>query len=127
METVKEMTRSVRNDLVPQFSILRRVPVRYRRILPLGIMKRYQCAVVGAAHGILTVAITDRQNTSILEVLSRLTGHPIFPVWVDPTRMRLFIRRIERYQCRKSSIRRQFFILDPLQVHTMVMFLTSQN
>jgi hypothetical protein len=59
-------------------------------------MKRHQCVVVGAAKGALTVAITDQQDHWILELLSRVTGCAIFPVWVHPARMRLLLRRLER-------------------------------
>ena len=72
--------------------------MRYRRMLPLTIMKHFQCIVVGSAQGVLTVAITDRQNTSVIESLRRITGQPIFPVLIDPNRMRLLIQRIERYE-----------------------------
>jgi type II secretion system (T2SS) protein E len=89
---------NVRGSLIPQYLVLRRVPMRYRRILPLTVMKRFQCIVIGSAPGVLTVAITDRQNTPVIESLRRFTGKAIFPVLIDPTRMRLLIQRIERYE-----------------------------
>jgi hypothetical protein len=59
-------------------------------------MKQFQCIVVGSVPGVLTVAITDRQNTLVIESLKQFTGQAIFPVLIDPTRMRLLIQRIER-------------------------------
>ncbi len=103
MGTMKNIADNVRGSLIPQLFALRRVPMRYRRILPLVIMKRYQCIVVGSAPGVLTVAITDRQNTSIIESLRGFTGQAIFPVLIDPTRMRLLIQRIERYEQSRSA------------------------
>src|SRR5438876_3819185 len=81
---------------IPQLSELRHAPLRYRHILPLTIMKRHQCIVVGATQGKLTVAITDRQNMDVIETLSRYTGKTIFPVIIDTKRMHLLIQRIER-------------------------------
>ncbi len=86
MGNMKDIADSVRGNLIPQLYILRRVPMRYSRILPLTIMKRFQCIVVGSAQGVLTVAITDRQNISVIESLRRITGQAIFPVLIDPTR-----------------------------------------
>ena len=98
MGNMKDIADSVRGNLIPQLYILRRVPMRYSRILPLTIMKRFQCIVVGSAQGVLTVAITDRQNISVIESLRKITGQAIFPVLIDPTRMRLLIQRVERYE-----------------------------
>ena len=98
MGSMKDIADNVRGNLIPQLYVLRRVPTRYRRMLPLTIMKRFQCIVVGSAQGVLTVAITDRQNTSVIESLRRITGQAIFPVLIDPNRMRLLIQRIERYE-----------------------------
>ena len=95
---MKDIADSVRGNLIPQLYVLRRVPMRYRRMLPLTIIKRFQCIVVGSAQGVLTVAITDRQNTSVIESLRSITGQAIFPVLIDPTRMRLLIQRVERYE-----------------------------
>jgi len=98
MGNMKDIADSVRGNLIPQLYVLRRVPMRYRRTLPLTIMKRFQCIVVGSAQGVLTVAITDRLNTSVIELLRSITGQAIFPVLIDPTRMRLLLQRVERYE-----------------------------
>jgi MshEN domain len=100
---LKELVDNVRGSLIPQFSDLRRVPARYRQVLPWPIMKRYQCLVVGSEPGILTVAITVRHNTSMLEALQKFTGQAIFPVLIDPGRMRLLLLRMERCYQRESS------------------------
>ncbi len=83
---------------IPQLNTLRRVPPRCRRLLPLRIMQHYKCIVVGAAPGVLTVAIADRQNIAAIESLRKYTGQNIFPVLIDPDRMCLLIRRIERFE-----------------------------
>jgi hypothetical protein len=137
MGNMKDIADSVRGSLIPQLYVLRRVPLRYRRMLPLPIMKRFQCMVVGSAQGVLTVAITDRQNTSAIESLRKITGQAIFPVLIDPDRMRLLIQRIERCEQNKQAFyattrqaREQayyFYIKRELMVSSIMMLLTSQR
>ncbi len=112
MGTMKDIADNVRGSLIPQLYVLRRV--------------------------VLTVAITDRQNTSVIESLRRFTGQAIFPVLIDPTRMRLLIQRIERYEqsrgvfCSRagSDTRKvgyyQFSMLR-IQVDSIVMLLSCQK
>ena len=106
---------------IPRFRSLRRVPTPYRDVLPLKVMMRHQCLVVGAAQDTLTVAITDRQDISILALLSKLTGRTIFPVLVDPVRMRLLVQRIERYKQCRGNVSDYLLYLHRLQVKAMVM------
>ena len=138
MGTVKDIADNVRGSLIPQLFVLRHVPMRYHRVLPLTFMKRFQCIVVGSAPGVLTVAITDRQNTAVIESLRKFTGQAIFPVLIDPTRMRMLIQRIERYEqyrcafyartyrnARKTEYY-QYYKLR-LRAGSIIMFLSSQN
>ena len=137
MGNMKDIADSVRGNLIPQLYILRRVPMRYSRILPLTIMKRFQCIVVGSAQGVLTVAITDRQNISVIESLRRITGQAIFPVLIDPTKMRLLIQRIERneqygqaFSARTRNAREQADYLHmkhQFQVSSIMMLLAYQK
>lgn len=134
MGNMKDIADSVRGNLIPQLYVLRRVPTRYRRMLPLTIMKRFQCIVVGSAQGVLTVAITDRQDTSVIESLRSITGQAIFPVLIDPTRMRLLIQRIERYEqvfsARTQHAREQVYYLHikrQFQVSSIMMLLSYQK
>ena len=117
---------SVDGNLIPQYSDLRRIPIRFHHILPLRVMKRYQCAVIGSAQGILTVAITTRRDTSLIETLTRLTGRPIFPVWVSPARMRLLIQRMECWEHRRNEMLRSPHFLSLFQIHTIAVVLTDQ-
>ncbi len=137
MGSMKNIANNVRGSLIPQLCVLRRVPVRYRRVLPLTVMKRFQCIVVGSAQGVLTVAITDPQNTLAIESLKRITGQSIFPVLIDSNRMRLLIQRIERCElCRRAlypaakeirEIECYLYVLHRLQVASIVMLLSHQN
>lgn len=134
MGNMKDIADSVRGNLIPQLYVLRRVPTRYRRMLPLTIMKRFQCIVVGSAQGVLTVAITDRQDTSVIESLRSITGQAIFPVLIDPTRMRLLIQRIERYEqvfsARTRHTREQVYyshMKRQFQVSSIMMLLAFQK
>ncbi len=88
---------------------------------------RHQCLVVGAAQDILTVAITDRQDISILTLLSKLMGRTIFPVLVDPVRMHLLIQRIDRYQRSRGNVSDYLLYLHRLQVKALVMPFTHQD
>jgi Type II secretion system (T2SS), protein E, N-terminal domain len=90
------MVDSIGYAIIPRLYILRRVPQQYHRVLPLNIMKRYQCIVVGDAQGVLTVAIANQEALTCMESIKKLTSHAVFPVLVDPTRISLLIRRIER-------------------------------
>jgi hypothetical protein len=138
MGTMKDIADNVRGSLIPQLFVLRRVPMRYRRTLPLTIMKRLQCIVVGSAPGILTVAITDRQNTSVIESLRELTGQAIFPVLIDPARMQLLIQRIEKYERCSSTFQAKTdrvirkteyyqYSMIRLQVSSIVMLVSGQK
>ena len=117
---------SVHGNLIPQYSDLRRLPMCYQHILPLEVMKRYHCAVVGSAQGVLTVAITNERDTSLIETLTRLTGRPIFPVWVSPARMRLHIQRMECWEHRRNQMLRLPHFLSSFQIHTIAVVLTYQ-
>jgi hypothetical protein len=134
---MNDFSESLDGNPIPQLGELRRAPMRYRHILPLTIVKRYQCIVVGAMKGKLTIAITDTQNMEVIESLSRYTGKTIFPVLIDPKRMHLLIQRIERReQCRGNlySKRNQAkgiecyqYPLQRLQISSILMLVTSQK
>ncbi len=98
---MKDFSEGFDDNPIPHLRELRRAPLRYRHILPLTIIKRYQCLVVGEAKGKLTIAIASRRNMEVIEPLGRYTGKTIFPVLVDRRRMQLLIQRIE--QCEQCS------------------------
>jgi Type II secretion system (T2SS), protein E, N-terminal domain len=110
--------------LIPQMRDLRRIPMRYQSILPLKVMKQYQCAVVGSAQGIVTVAITDC-DPSLIKTLTKLIGRPIFPVWVKPARMGLLIKRMEQREHRKDKMLRWPSLLNSFEIHMAVIVLTD--
>ena len=118
---MKEMVGREHNTSIPQYSNLRRVPGRFRHTLPLNVMKQYQCVVVGYARGVLTVAISDQQYITVIETLSHLTRRTIFPVLVNPIRMRLLIKRIENNKRNKGKAFRQHSTLHPLYIHALVL------
>ena len=82
--------------VLPRLATVRRVPERYRQLLPVAFMKRYQCVVVGATRSALTVAITDPTKVQVCQAISTLTGYATFPVLVEPEKVRLLVKRIER-------------------------------
>lgn len=123
---IKPIDYELQGTIIPRLWTLRRIPGRYRHFLPVAVMKRYQCVVIGGDQSILTVAITEPKNTALLNTLRLLTGCTIFPVFVDPTRMRLLIRRIERleYNCYTpiDCLARYY----ALQQRSMLLFLISR-
>lgn len=96
------MPYGLHDEPIPRLDTIRRVPTRFHQILPLELMKRYQFIVVGAARGVLTVAISDIQQEPLIDSLKNLTGKPIFTVLIEPSRMRMMIDRIERCQYRRK-------------------------
>ncbi len=109
MKMLKKVVLDVDNYVFPRFDTLRWVPVRYRRILPLSVMKRYQCIVIGGAQGRLTVAMTAPLDLSIIELLQRLTKCTIFPVLIAPERMRHLIQHIEYGEQHKKTVMRLWY------------------
>jgi hypothetical protein len=101
------------------------VPGRYQKILPLAVMKRYQCVVIGKSQGVLTVGITDRRCMYIFKQLGELTGCIIFPVLIDPKKMQLVLRRIERAKGEKHQPLKHRLAFHSLR--SMLLFLTTHN
>jgi hypothetical protein len=111
-----------RDEVIPHLEVVRRVPARYQRLLPLSTMKRHQCAVIGGAPGALTLAISDRRNAWILEALSWLTGCMIFVVQVNASKMNLLIQRVERAERYRYCRMKPLSPYHPLRVHSMTMY-----
>ena len=128
METMAKMATGTFYSPIPRFDTIRRVPSRYHRIFPLELMKDYQFTVVGAAGNTLTVAITDQRQKYMLESLKKLSGHAVFPVFVDPARMRLLIERIERCEQRKyHQLHGRPYYLHSTQLQSIIQFLVMVN
>src|SRR5690242_19861269 len=96
MENIREPGPDQREYSIPRLFTLRRVAKRYRQVLPLSVMRRYQCVVIGGEGDALTIAIVDESSTDIFGIIRMLTGRKIFPVLIEPERMQLLLRRIER-------------------------------
>lgn len=120
-DEMKEMASWKPDISIPQYSNLRRVPGRFRQVLPLNVIKQCQCVVVGDARGVLTVAISEQQDISVLDGLSKLTGRTIFPVSVSPVRIRLLIQRIENNKRNTGKASRKTSSLQPLFIHALVL------
>lgn len=119
----KGRVESVYGDFIPRLRDIRRVPTRYQRILPLSVVKRHQCVVLGASSRTLTVGIVAREGTRLFALLHTITGAAIFPVLVEPGRMRLLIARMERYQeFRKRSSQAYYILHMPSQVRLLLLY-----
>ncbi len=120
----KKLADDVLQDvMIPKLWTLRRISGRYRYLLPVAVMKRYQCVIVGGEGSILTVAITKPKDTRIFNAIGALTGCSIFPVLVDPARMRLLIRRIERLEYAYYASMNSLTFYYALQQRSMLLFL----
>src|ERR1700730_17879625 len=89
----KSRTARVRGDFLPRLRDIRRVPVRYQQALPWPVVKYHQCVVLGATSHTLTVGVIEHKDEQWLSSLQALTGTAIFPVLIEPERMRLLIAR----------------------------------
>lgn len=110
----------------PRFDTLRWVPLRYRSILPLDVMKRYQCIVVGATQRELTVAFTTEQNKSVTRALKKLTKLDIFPVLVQPAKFRLLMHRIEAYEQHRRNLNWPYYA-HWYFVHSIVEYILAEQ
>src|SRR5712691_11230637 len=126
LKTVKEMASHVNSFYVPRFDTLQWVPLRYRRILPLDVMKQYQCVVVGATREELTLAFAAQPGRSVIGVLRRLTGRDIFPVLAEPARIHLLIRRIELYEQHRRTLNCPYYVHWPI-IHSIIACILSQH
>ena len=122
----KEKASCVNSFYGPRFDTLRWVSLRYRGILPLEMMKKYQCIVVGATQDELTVAFAAQQSKFVIGALEKLTGYKIFPVLVAPTKIRLLIHRIEAYERHRRSLNWPHYIHWFL-VHSMLEYIPSNS
>ncbi len=110
----------------PNFKSIRRVPTRCEHILPLSLMLRYQCIVVGTARDALTLAISDEQQRQPVETLERLMGCPIFTVLVDSARMRLLLERLERReQQNQGKVVGRPYYMHALQLRAFLKFILA--
>ena len=112
---------------IPQLRDIRHVRARYCGMLPLSIMKQYRCAVIGSARGVLTVAVTFPYHPQLGEILTRFTGYAIFPVCVQPARMDLLLRRVERWQLAQRRGKWRLFQQAPAPIHSIGMLLAYRD
>lgn len=130
IENVRRQSPGRRDHGIPRLFSLRRVAKRYWQVLPLEVMRRYQCVVIGTEGDALTIAIADERSTRIFGVIRMLTGRKVFPVLIESEHMSLLLRRIERDACiahnRLHHLPRPYFIdLFPHDIHTILLLLTS--
>ena len=111
-----------RIDFLPRLRDVRRVPVRYQQALPWQVIKYHQCVVLGATSRTLTVGVIEHKDEQWLSFLQALTGTAIFPVLVEPERMRLLIARVERYQRFRQRYSRAYYVLQlPFQMRQFLL------
>ncbi len=100
----------VNSSQILHYDSVRWIPLYYRRLLPLQVMKRYHCIAVGSERGVLTVAFDQRPHPTLLDGLRRLTGQVIFPVLVRPKRMLLLLQRAQFCQSYRVSYYHHYYL-----------------
>jgi len=71
----------------------------------------------------LTIGFVERKDKRLLDFLQVLTGAKIFPVLVEPARMRLIIARMERSQRFQQRYSRSYYVLSlPAEVRLLLRF-----
>lgn len=106
------------------YDSVRWIPLHYRRFLPLRVMKRYRCIVVGSARGVLTVVFDEQPHPTVLAGLRRLTGQTIFPVLIRPKRMNLLLQRAEF--CQRYRLSRYYHYYLPRSfIHSTISSIKS--
>ena len=120
------MTWRVNSSQMPRYDRVRWVPKRFRRILPLNVMKQYRCIVVGGTKEVLTVAFTSRKNAYVIQGLRKLTGQDIFPVLIKSERMRMLLTKAETSSRCKRPFQLQCYIYRS-HIRALLMFYVIQS
>lgn len=126
LRDTKSKAERIHDDFMPRLHDVRRVAVRYQCMLPLSVMKEHQCVVLGATAHMLTVGVIERKEKRWFQLIHAMTGTAIFPVLVEPKRMRLLLARIERSQRFRQRYSSAFYVSQlPMQVRQLL-FLRDQ-
>jgi len=131
VKAVKEIVRNEGNhhgrhsQQLPRFDRVRWVPKRFKGMLPLEVMQRYQCIVVGGTQRKLTVAFASRQNAYVLAGLKKITGKEIFPVLMSPARLRRLLARAAAWQPQHDSFSAHYYVHRPF-IRALLRFYTAQ-
>ena len=123
--TATSRGREEKREFIPRLYALRRIEPRYRHVLPIHIMKRYQCIVVGGKRGMLPVALAKANSEHVTTYLRQHTGCSIFPVLIEPERMRVLLQRAEWSECHKESVKRNKPLLHPLLLRSLLSLLPN--
>nr|BBH88627.1 hypothetical protein KTC_33780 [Thermosporothrix sp. COM3] len=108
-----------RPAVIPGLRDLRHIPHRYRRLLPLQVMQKYQCAVIGKEGKLLTVAVVAQPKVDLYGFIYRLTGCAPFFVLIDPFRMHLLLQRVERFERQRTRLVDPYSPYHPLRVRPL--------
>jgi len=91
----EELTSLARKLGVPYLSLLpRKKPEQVQRLVTLKLAHELQCYPLGRERGTLTVALSNPQDSSILERLHEATGLRIFPVLTHPQELQAALSQL---------------------------------
>ncbi len=91
----EELTALARKLGIPYLSLLpRKKPEQVQRLVTLKLAHELQCYPLGRERGTLTVALSNPQDSSILERLREATGLRIFPVLTHPQELQAALSQL---------------------------------
>lgn len=94
-EYEEELTALARSLGMPYLSLLpRKKPEQVQRLVTLKLAHELQCYPLGRERGILTVALANPQDSSVLTRLQEATGLRIFPVLTHPQELQAALSQL---------------------------------
>lgn len=90
-----ELSSLARRLGIPYLSLLpRKTPQRVQQLVDLRLAQELRCYPLGRERNMLTVALSDPQDQSVLERLQQETGLHIFPVLTNPQELQIALEQL---------------------------------
>ncbi len=90
-----ELSSLARKLGIPYLSLLpRKTPQRVQQLVDLRLAQELRCYPLGRERNMLTVALSDPQDQSVLERLQQETGLHIFPVLTNPQELQIALEQL---------------------------------
>lgn len=94
-EVEPDMSVLARKLGIPYLSLIpRKKRAQIQQLIALELAQELRCYPLGRERGMLTVAVADPQNSSVLERLRRETGLHIFPVLTQPQELQMALDQL---------------------------------
>ncbi len=94
-ETEPDVSALARKLGIPYLSLIpRKKRAQIQQLIALELAQELRCYPLGRERGMLTVAVADPQDASVLERLRRETGLHIFPVLTQPQELQMALDQL---------------------------------